>query len=453
MSVVENSNHQDKSFWLSNYGMYVPNRPLYSSLKADVTIIGGGFTGLNSAIEFKKDNPNATVVVIESELIGFGASGRNAGFSTKLFGLEPALVKLRWGKEKVLEAHRYLTKAVKYTQNLIADNKLDCSYEDTALVRVSYSKSQLNRMYDDYELFDQLGISDDLTLIDKDYLSERFLTDRFIGGVYENCIGLIDPCKQVRELKRLAESLGIHVYENTPALHIDNSQAKISVLTPNGELKTEKLVLATNGYTHKVPSLRKVRNKQSPLWTYQVVTERLTKKQWDSIGWANREAFGDNRQLLHYFRPTPDGRIIMGGGDALTYNSSSMNFDTSLSSWEHCEAHLKWIYPQLKNVKVYQKWGGPVSVNMDLVPEIGFISDERIIYSGGCFGHGVALSHLNGKTIADLLSEKKTMLSNFWIVNRTALPMPGQFISFLGGQVARKGLKAWDRWEERELSK
>ncbi|UMZ14925.1 FAD-binding oxidoreductase [Pseudomonas sp. MPFS] len=123
----------------------------------------------------------------------------------------------------------------------------------------------------------------------------------------------------------------------------------------------------------------------------------------------------------------------------------------SPATWQHCEAHLKWIYPQLANTRIDYRWGGPVSVNLDMVPEISFIGDERIIYSGGCFGHGVALTHLNGRTIADLLSGRKTELSEFWIVNRKSLPMNSDTLSFSGGKAARQALKAWDWWEERRL--
>jgi glycine/D-amino acid oxidase-like deaminating enzyme len=124
---------------------------------------------------------------------------------------------------------------------------------------------------------------------------------------------------------------------------------------------------------------------------------------------------------------------------------------SSSQNWQHCETHLKWIYPQLKDVRIAYRWGGPVSVNTDMVPEVGFIDDERVIYSGGCCGHGVALSHLNGRTIADLLNGEKTELTDCWVVNRKSINMPGDGIAFLSGRMARAALKALDWWEERKL--
>jgi glycine/D-amino acid oxidase-like deaminating enzyme len=448
--------HQDprldsKSFWQHTCGHYVPNSSLKEDLKVDVAIIGAGFTGLNSAWQFKKDNPNAHVVVLEAAVVGFGASGRNAGFSTKMFGLEPELVLLRWGKQKLLDAHHYLEKAVAHTRSLIEENGIQSDYCHNGIVRISYSNQQQNRLKKTYQLFQELGIGGDMTWQDKSHVQQDFHSDRFNGGIYETGTGHLNPCKQVRALKNLAESAGVVVYEMTQVSGIERLPSSVAINTPGGRVTADKIVVATNAYSRQVPDTRRLKTRQFPLWTYQVVTEPLSEKQWESIGWKDRQSFGDNRQMLHYFRPTADGRIVMGGGDALAYRTSPMDEIPSPMTWQHCEAHLKWIYPQLKDVRIDYRWGGPVSVNLDMVPEISFINDERIIYSGGCFGHGVALTHLNGRTIADLLQSKKTELTDFWIVNRKSIPMISESLAFLGGRVSRGALKTWDWWEERSL--
>jgi len=440
-----------RSFWQHDFGHYSPNPALKENLKVDVAVIGGGFTGLNTAWQFKKDNPNARVVVLEANVIGFGASGRNAGFSTKMFGLEPELVLLRWGKQKMVEAHRYLEKAVAYTRSLIEENGLDADYRHNGLVRISYSKQQADRLKKSYQLFQELGIDGDMSWRDPAQVRQDFYSERFHSAIYESGTGYLNPCKQVRALKVLAESAGVLIHEATPVTRIERSTAAISLDTPAGIVTCDKLVVATNAYSRQIPDTRSLQTRQFPLWTYQVVTEPLSEQQWDSIGWKKRESFGDNRQMLHYFRPTVDGRIAIGGGDAIVYRSAPMEEVPSPMSWQHCEAHLKWIYPQLKNLRIDYRWGGPVSVTADMVPEISFIGDERVIYSGGCFGHGVALSHLNGRTIADLLNGEKTELTDFWIVNRKSYSIGSDTLAFLGGRVARQGLKAWDWWEERSL--
>lgn len=156
-SMNDNNNdavHEHRSFWQHDYGAYAPNTRLTEDLKVDVAVIGGGFTGLNTAWQFKRDNPGARVVVLEAALIGFGASGRNAGFSTKLFGLEPELVVLRWGRQKMIDAHHYLEKAVAYTREVIDSHGIDSDYRHAGLVRVSYSPQQVARLGKTLELYD-----------------------------------------------------------------------------------------------------------------------------------------------------------------------------------------------------------------------------------------------------------------------------------------------------------
>ncbi|MFX1764187.1 FAD-binding oxidoreductase [Paraburkholderia sp. A1RI-2L] len=453
MSIDQTSLIESKSFWQHAYGAYSPNPPLMEDLKVDVAIVGGGFTGLNTAWQFKKDNPNARVVVLEAAIVGFGASGRNAGFSTKMFGLEPEVVLLRWGKQKMIDAHHYLKLAVAHTRSLIEQNNFQSDYQHSGLVRASYSKQQLGRMKKTYEMFQKLGIDGDMRWRNAVEFQQDFHSERFAGGIYESDTGYLNPCKQVRALKSLAESANVSVYELTPVTSVEATSSAVLVTTPHGKITAEKLVVATNAYSRQVPGPARLRSRQYPLWTYQIVTEPLSNGQWASIGWKDRQSFGDNRQMLHYFRPTADGRIIMGGGDAITYRTEPMEEVSAPAAWQHCEDHLKWIYPQLKNVRVDYRWGGPVSVTMDSAPEISFIDGERIIYSGGCFGHGVALTHLNGRTIADLLEGKKSELTEFWIVNRKSLSMSSDTLSFLAGRAARQALKSWDWWEERSLKK
>jgi glycine/D-amino acid oxidase-like deaminating enzyme len=451
MSVNKLSLYEEKAFWLRNYGAYQPNPPLDADLTADVAIIGGGFTGLNTAWQFKKDNPNARVVVLESEIVGYGASGRNGGFSMKLFGLEPEITVLRWGEQRMIEAHRYMQKSVAYVKQLIEENELQSDYEHSGFLRVSYCKKQLKRLEKTYELFQKLGIDDDMHWCNGEDLRQEFQTERYIGGMYESESGIFDPCKQVREIKRIAQEAGAEIFEMSPVSAIEHQGDRVVLTTSQGKVTAEKVVIATNAWSRLIKSSEKLKSRQFPLWTYQVVTEPLSEKQWQSIGWEKRQSLEDNRQFVHYFRPTADGRITMGGGDIQTPDSECMDRDFAPEIWRHCEAHLKWIYPQLDDVKIEYRWGGPVSVNIDFTPEISFLNDERIIYSGGCIGHGVSLTHLNGRLIADLLNGDKTELTDFWIVNRKALKLPGNRVSYLGGKAIRHGLHAWDWWEERGL--
>jgi glycine/D-amino acid oxidase-like deaminating enzyme len=319
------------------------------------------------------------------------------------------------------------------------------------MFRVCYTARQLRRIERTYALFRQLGLDDDMSFWTDDQLRGEFATDRYLGAIYERETGILDPCKHVRELKRLAVASGVDVYERTPVQRVERRGDAIAVITAGGTIRARKVVLATNAYSRSIGGLPKLRSRQVPVWTFQVVTEPLTDADWASIGWRNGQSLEDNRQLVHYFRPTADGRITMGGGNVVAPWGDDFDHDFSPRIWRHCEQHLKWIFPQLAHVRVAYRWGGPVSVNADLTPEIGFIGDRRVIYSVGCVGHGVSLSHLNGRLIADLLSERKTDLTDFWIVDRKAIPWPPEPFAACAKALVHRGLQLWDAIEEAGL--
>lgn len=453
MTITRGTRYEEKSFWLRDDGPYEPNPPLAEDITVDVAIVGGGFTGLSTAREFKQDNPGASVAVVEGEIVGYGASGRNAGFNMKLFGLEPEVTKWRWGAERTIQAHRFMQQAVARVQHLIEEHDLQSDYRHTGLIRVAYSPPQLKRLEKTYALFQELGLDDDMTFATKEQLQDEFITERYAGGLVETESGILNPCKHVRELKRLAMEAGADIYENTPVSHVSRQGDRAIVHTRTGRITAQRLVLATNAFSRSIAGLPKLKNRQAPVWTFIVITEPLTDRQWADIGWLNRQSFEDNRQLIHYFRPTVDGRILMGGNDITVPFGAGFDHDFAPAIWRRCEEHLTWIFPQLADVRVAYRWGGPVSVNLDMTPEIGFIGDERVIYATGYLGHGVSLSQLNGRVIADLLGERRTELSDFWMVNRKAVPLPGGIVGFTATQAIRAGLAVWDRIEERSLNK
>ena len=452
MTISQLTRYEETSFWARSYGEYRPNPPVGGDSQVDVAIIGGGFTGLSTAIEFKRDHPGASVAVLEAAVVGYGASGRNGGFNMKLFGLEPDFTKFRWGREQTIAAHRYMQRAVAWVKTLIEDNHLDSDYRHTGMFRVSYSPAQLRRLEKTYQFMQDLGIDDDVSLCSREQMQAEFHTDRYAGALYERETGILNPCKHVRELKRLAAAAGATVYELSPVDLVTRRGGKIQLQTAGGGVTADKLVVATNAYSRSLKGLPQLAARQMPMWTFQVVTAPLTDAQWESIGWKQQQSFEDNRQLVHYFRPTVDGRITMGGGDITTPSDDSFDHDFHPRIWRHCEAHLKWIFPQLRDVPIAYRWGGPVSVNLDMTPEIGFLGDERVIFSTGCIGHGVSLTHLNGRLIADLLSGRPTELTEFWIVNRKAIRWPPEPISFLGRHLIHNGLRLWDYFEQRSAS-
>lgn len=445
----------NKSFWQYKFGDYEPNPALpKGEYHVDVLVVGGGYTGLSTAREVKRDQPETSVMILDANEIGFGASGRNGGFNMTLFGMEPEVTVLRWGKKKAIEAQSYMQNAVAYVKNLIESESLNSDYEHTGMWRISYSEKQTKRLRKTFKLLQELGGYENYQFLEGHEAQLKLKSPRIQAAIYEPETGILDPCKHVRELKRLACEAGVDVYENTKVTSIKKVKHTIEVKTENATIHANKLVLATNAWGHTMNAPYKLQNRQRPIWTYQIVSDPLTAEEWQAIGWQDRMSVEDNRQLVHYMRITKCGRITMGGGNIGIDISKDMNKWHDNKIWEDLKAHFDWLFPELKHKKVHYKWGGAVSGNMDMTPEIGFIGDENIIYANGCIGHGVSLTQYNGRIIADILLNKNTQRSQFWIVNRKAIPVPpGKLLAWLGLNTIAGAIKAVDWYEERELNK
>jgi glycine/D-amino acid oxidase-like deaminating enzyme len=239
------------------------------------------------------------------------------------------------------------------------------------------------------------------------------------------------------------------VYEETPVIEVHRDTDFI-LTTPNGKVTARKVIFATNAYSHLIPQLKR---KQVPAFTHMVVTEPLSQAQLEPIGWKNRQGIEDARNLVHYFRLTIDNRLAMGGSDVSLAYGGNMEHDLNTHTFVDLERDVIWLFPHLKGVQFTHRWGGPVSVPLDMAPAIGFLGDERAIYSLGCVGHGVSMTHLNGRTMADLALEHKTDLTDVWFVNRHMIPWPPEPIRMVASQAIRGYLRLEDSMFERKITR
>jgi glycine/D-amino acid oxidase-like deaminating enzyme len=440
--------YSDKSFWLATYGEYTPNPPVKGDLSVDVAIIGGGFTGLATAYNLRKDDPGMKVAVLEAEVVGFGASGRNGGFSMTLFGLEPAVTKSLFGHQRTVEAHRYMERAVDYVDALVKEHKIQSDYEFPGFLRAATTPGYVKRIQHDLEILTSMGVTG-IEWIEAEKIRAEVDSPLFLGGWWEPRCGLLNPAKQSRELKRIAMQAGTEIYEETPVTRIERG-SRFTLHTPGGIVTAEKVVFATNAYSHLIPGLR---SKQVPAFTHMVVTEPLTEKQLKTIGWKNRQGIEDARNLVHYFRLTVDNRIAMGGSDVSITYGRNMERDLNPRTFADLERDVVRLFPHLKDIRFTHRWGGPVSVPIDMAPAIGFLGDPRAVYSLGCVGHGVSMTHLNGRTIADLLLERKTDLTAVWFVNRKMIPWPPEPLRLVASQAIRGYMRLEDALYERNMPK
>jgi glycine/D-amino acid oxidase-like deaminating enzyme len=435
-----------KSYWLGNSGEYQESPPLAGDLKCDVAVVGGGFAGIATAYFLKKAEPSLRVAVLEGEVVGFGASGRNAGFAMTTFGLMMSLTKAFFGPDKTRQSHQYMERAVDLVGELVAEHHLDCNYERPGFLRVATTPAYIKRIQEEVKLVQSLGLKG-VEWIDERAVRERVNSPLYLGAWWEPRCALVNPAKLAREMKRVAVQFGAEVYERTPVTEIKREADAFKLKTANGTVTAGRLVLATNAYSLAIPQLRR---KQVPAWTYIVLTEPLTQEQLAPIGWKGREGIEDYRNLVHYYRLTPDNRLLMGGSDVTVSFAGNMDKDLNERTFEQLERDIVAFYPSLKGVKITHRWGGPVSVPLDMTPALGYLGDHRAVYSLGCMGHGVSLTHLNGQVLADLLLERKTQWTECFPVNRSIVPWPPEPLRLVGSHLILGYLHAEDAWCERK---
>jgi len=434
------------SFWLRRYGPYTPNPPLQGAVRADIAVIGAGYTGLATALNLRLDEPTLNVVVLESQSVGFGASGRNGGFNMTLFGLEPAVTKALFGQARTVEAHRYMERAVDYVRDLVDRYQMQSDYEHPGFLRAATTPGFVRRIQHDMELLTGMGITG-LEWWDSERVRGEVDSPLFLGAWWEPRCGLLDPAKHARELKRVAEEAGAVIYEGTPVDSIDRGR-EFTLHTPEGEVSAGKIVFATNAYSHLFPELRR---KQVPAFTHMVVTEPLTPDHLATIGWRRRQGLEDARNFVHYFRLTADNRLAMGGSDVTISFGRGMDHDDNGRIFSDLERDITRLFPGLRGIGIADRWGGPVSVPIDMAPAIGFAGDRRAVFSLGCVGHGVSMTHLNGRTIADLLLEKDTDLTRVWFVGRRTIPWPPEPVRFAASHAIRGYMRLEDWAYERKM--
>jgi glycine/D-amino acid oxidase-like deaminating enzyme len=438
------TDYRTRSWWLESLPEAItPNPPLEARETADVAIIGGGYTGLSAGFHLKHFRPEMDVRLIESDVCGYGASGRNGGFSMTLFGLTKGITRLRFNDRKARQAHLYMEQAVDYLHEVITRNAIACDYERSGYLLVGTSPAQVRRIEHDFRIMARWGLGG-VERWDQDRLAAEFNTDFYKLGWFEPRCGILNPAKLARGLKALAESSGVRIYEQSPVSRFErNRGGGFTIRTEQGVLHSRYLVLATNAYSILFPRLRRL---QYPVFTHIVMTEPLTRRQRDAIGWQCRAGVEDARDLIHYYRLTADNRIVMGGGDVSVGHAADLDKDLNAKTFAHLKRHVTEVFPQLEGIRFTHQWGGPVSVTADLAPVIGYLgADKDAFFSLGCIGHGVSMTTLNGRTIAELITGRRTERTQMFFVGRRTVPWPPGPITYGLAQALRGYLKLEDR--------
>ncbi|MBK9178062.1 MAG: FAD-dependent oxidoreductase [Acidimicrobiales bacterium] len=438
--------HRDRSLWLATVpGSLEPRPPLDRDLDVDLAVVGGGYTGLWTALELLKAEPSVRVALVEKEICGFGASGRNGGWCSALFAPELGALARRHGREAALALHRAMTATVDEVGRAAAEEGIDCHFAKGGTVTLVTAPSQLARVRASVTEARELGVPhDDLRWLDAPEARREVAADGVLGAAVTPHCAAIHPARLARGLADAVARRGGQVFEATPALAIEPR----SVRTPGGTLRADVVVRATEGYTTTLPGFRRV---LAPLYSLMIATEPLPDAFWDHAGLARRQTFSDGRHLLIYGQRTADGRFAFGGRGAPYHFGSRIDprFDREPLVFAALHRTLLGLFPGLDGVRITHQWGGPLGVPRDWHSSVGLDRATGTAWGGGYVGDGVGTANLAGRTLADLILERDTELVRLPWVNHRSPRWEPEPLRWLGISLGLWLSAAADREESR----
>ena len=399
------------SLWMDQLDEPLTPRPaLTGAIEADVVIIGAGFTGLWTAYYLKQQAPELDIVVLEAQCAGFGASGRNGGWLIGELAGQDALLAKRTPSERhaALELLHAIPDEV---ARVIELEGIDCDFVKGGMLTVAARyPEQTARLREYFAELQQAGYGpDDQQWLDQETLAQRLLIDSAEAAIYSPHCARIQPAKLVRGLAATVERLGVRLYEQTPATGWQQGL----VTTPNGSVRCQWVVPAVEAYASQLPSdLTDLARIQLPVQSLIIATEPLSDALWEGIGLAQSEVFSDYSHQITYAQRSQDNRLVFGARGGYRFGKQ-LRHDFELTKREVRLLHtvLCELFPQLAGVTISHAWGGNLGVARAFHPHMVIDRAQGYALAGGYGGEGVGASNLAGRTLADLILQRNTLLT------------------------------------------
>jgi glycine/D-amino acid oxidase-like deaminating enzyme len=423
---------------------FEPRPALPGPASYDVVVVGAGFTGLWSAYYLKLADPALRVAVLEAEVAGFGASGRNGGWCSALFPTPWRTLVARSSPGEALRLHRAMAATVVEVGRVLEAEGIDAHYHRGGTVTLARSAAQLTRLREELEVARDRGFAEgDLRLLDEDEARAHLDASDVVGGLFTPHCAAVHPARLVRGLARAVEARGVDLFESTRVHEIRPGAA----VTDHGTVTADVVVRATEGYTPALPGSRRL---VAPVYSLMVATEPIPSPTWESIGLSDRPTFTDGRHVIVYGQRTADGRVAFGGRGAPYHFGSRVRpaQDQEPRVFHGLRETLRGLLPQLDDAGVgfTHAWGGPLGIARDWAASVGLDRDTGLAWAGGYVGDGVGTSNLAGRTLADLILRRDTDLVSLpWVDHRSRRwePEPLRWVGINAGLQAMR-LADWE---------
>lgn len=438
------------SYWLRHPAPGIGDGPLEpgSRLDVDVAVVGGGFTGLWTAIALTDTEPGLRVAVLEAETVAFGASGRNGGFceASLTHGLANGI---RHFPDELDVLQR---EGVANLQGLIAftrEHGIDCDLEETGTLSLAdqpYQAGEMRAWVDE-----AAAHGEHLVFLDRDAARAEVHSPLWHAGLYRppGHDILVDPAKLCRGIARVARERGVRIHERTRVIGLRRRPGRVDVATESGAtVQATHVVVATSAYSGW---LRRLSPLFVAVYDYVLVSEPLDPRQRDAIGWRRRQGLSDANNQFHYFRLTADDRILWGGYDAIHHFGSRVDptLDRRPETFARLEAQFFRAFPQLEGLAFPYRWGGAIDTTSRFTVAFGQTMGGRVTYALGYTGLGVGASRWAGGVVRDLILRPDEDRLRMRLVTDLPVPFPPEPFRSAAVETVRRELDRADREEGR----
>lgn len=429
-------------FWLDSPDRPRPSDPLTADTECDLAIVGGGYTGLWTALLAKEADPSRDVLLVEGRTVGWAASGRNGGFcaASLTHGLANGLERFPNDVPVLDRLGRENLDAIERT---IARYGIDCHAERTGELEVATAPHHLDWLREDVAAAGELG--HDSVLLGQDEVRAELDSPTYVGGVWHrDRTMLVDPARLAWGLRAACLHLGVRIAENTPvdALRPDGAGLRLATRT-GAVVRARRAALGTNAFP---ALLRRVRPYTVPVYDYALMTEPLTPDQSAAIGWRNRQGVGELTNQFHYYRLSHDNRILWGGYDAIYHwrNGLRDELDQRPATFELLAQQFFDTFPQLAGLRFTHAWGGAIDTCTRFFAFQGSAMRGRVAYSLGYTGLGVGATRFGAQVMLDLLDGRHSEALSLQAIRSRPVPFPPEPLRYAGIELTRRALAKAD---------